>query len=294
MMPRLSRSIYENGGAFLEAARLIRKLQTYHIGRKIELVPTIDSTQDEILRRAEQGEPEGFVLVAGCQTAGRGRQGDRWFSPAGTGLYVSVLLRPDFRTVALIPLALGLSAAQAVEAVSAHIVELKWPNDLILKGRKLGGVIAESQVREGRIQHIAAGIGINVQEPEGGWPPEIAMRAACIGCNTPREDLISELLNAIETNYTHLRRGRAMAILDQYRSRCLQRSGKPVRISHDDGRSVEAIAVDVEDDGSLLVEHADGRRERIYGQPVTLALHGRAGDSPRERTKCCNGYPSDQ
>lgn len=255
-------------GVFLDPNAMVPRLTTYYIGRYLEQAWIVESTQDEVRRRAAEGAPEGLVVVAERQTAGRGRKGDRWFSPAGSGLYLSLLLRPRFPDVMLIPLALGLAAAQAVDAVSKHRPDLKWPNDIMIGDRKLGGVIAESQMQEGQVLFVVAGIGINVSEPVEGWPPELASTAASLGPDVDREWLLPELLNAIEANYEAIKTGHSAAMLAEYRNRCPYRRGAPVMITAGDGVREEAQAIEIEADGSLLVEMPDGTRQRLYGHQV--------------------------
>lgn len=262
--------ITESSGSehILDADLFYPRLRTYYIGRKIETRSAVDSTQDVVRQRAGAGEAEGFVLVADTQTGGRGRKGDRWFSPSGSGLYLSLLLRPRFPAIMPLPLALGLAAAQAVEAVSDVRAELKWPNDLTVDDRKLGGILAESQVQDGVVLYVVAGIGINVHEPAGGWPPELARTAACIGMGATREGLLAELLNAIEANYELLRAGDVEAVLTEYRRRCPYRGGAPVTFVGADGRPEEARAIEIESDGALLVELPGGAEQRLYGHQV--------------------------
>jgi len=246
------------------------QLQTIYIGRTMEFVDATESTQDDVRRRAETGAAEGLVIVAGRQTAGRGRQGHTWFSPPRTGLYVSILLRPLMESLPLLPLALGLSAAEAVERTASRRPTLKWPNDIYLDGGKLGGIIAESQIQDDSVAFVVAGIGINLDSPLLGWPGELEKAAVSLGGRARKADLLPELLNAVERNHEHLKAGRDAQVLEAYRALCLDRAGRPITVHSAEGRQRMATAIDVAEDGSLLVEYSDGSREHIYGEMVSL------------------------
>lgn len=243
------------------------------IGREIVFRGRVESTQDEVRGAGATGAAEGFAVVADSQSSGRGRKGNRWHSPPGTGLYVSFLLRPPAHAVTLLSLALGLSTSQAVESVCGIETELKWPNDLIIGGKKAAGIIAESQVQDERVLYVVAGIGINVSEPAGGWPREVADIATALPEGTSREALLAELFNAAEINYDHLRRGAGSRVLDEYRRRCPYRRGAPVIVGGwQAGAEEEAVAIEVAEDGGLLVERKGGIRETLYGHEVRMQV----------------------
>ncbi|MEW6368500.1 MAG: biotin--[acetyl-CoA-carboxylase] ligase [Acidobacteriota bacterium] len=254
---------------FLDLTLFAERLRTYYIGRKIEMVREIVSTQLAVLRKAEEGEEEGFVLVADRQSSGRGRKGDRWYSPPGTGLYLSLLLRPTFQPWSILPLSIGLSVAQGIEAAAGLTPSLKWPNDIMLEDRKVAGILVESQVQEGRLLGVVAGIGVNVADPEAGWPADLADTAIGVGAGVAREELLAELLNSIELNYDLLREGRTDRVLAEYRRRCAQHPGDPILVSRPDKAAEQATVVQIEPDGALLIECRDGSQERLYGEQIT-------------------------
>ncbi len=142
----------------------------------------VDSTNDIALALAAGGAPEGTSVLADVQGAGRGRRGRSWFSPAGAGLYLSVVVRPgeSARTLSLLTLAAGVAAAEAVAAASGLPVELKWPNDLVTgrPWRKLGGLLCESTGPGATVDAVVVGLGINLRQ--AAYPPEIADRATSI------------------------------------------------------------------------------------------------------------------
>lgn len=247
----------------------------------IRWVAETGSTNADVMDLARHGEREGVVLVADHQTAGRGRSGRTWTAPPGASLLCTVLLRPPAPVAPLVTFALSLAAADAVESLAGFAPGLKWPNDLVVDDgtstRKLAGILAEAEwppsahnsggYREPAAHEratVAAGIGLNVD-----WPDEvpeeladvaIALNHVC-GRSIPREDVLHEMLGHLEGHYGRLVSGQAAAVLDIWRSRS-STIGRRVRV--DLGSSdLEGTAVDVTDQGHLVVETADGRRRTL-------------------------------
>jgi len=249
------------------------------------------STNADAMELARQGEPEGIVLVADHQTAGRGRAGRSWVAPPGAGLLVSVLLRPPAPVVDLATMAVAVSAAAAVARVAGFEPRLKWPNDLVWPGdgsardRKLAGILAEADWPAGSsisagwkepAAHdravVVVGIGVNVDWPDE-FPDELADLAVAIKhvVDEPvdREDLLIALLEELGPRYAALVDGDRTSLLAEWRSRSAT-LGRWVRVDlgADD---VEGTAVDVTDDGHLVVETLEGiRRELAVGDVVHL------------------------
>jgi BirA family biotin operon repressor/biotin-[acetyl-CoA-carboxylase] ligase len=170
-------------------------------GAPVVALESVDSTNEEVRRRAAAGAPEGLVVVADSQTAGRGRRGHTWHSPPGAGVYLSLLLRPKVpaaEAVAL-PLRAGLATCRALRALGLEPV-LKWPNDVLVGGRKVAGILVESVTgREGLVDVAVVGIGVNVAAHP--MPADIAHTATSIesalGRPVPRADLAARLLRAL-------------------------------------------------------------------------------------------------
>ena len=220
----------------------------------------IDSTNRWVLEQARAGAPEGLVAVADHQTAGRGRLGRTWTAPPGGSLLASILLRPDLPpdSLHLVTAAVALSAADACRAVAGVEPELKWPNDLLVGGRKLAGVLAEADLAgagAGGGAVVVAGIGLNVNWP-GPLPEELQATATSLdraaGREVDREALLVELLVGVEGRYAGLsqERGRA-GLASEYRARCTT-IGRVVRVDLAD-ESFTGTACDVTDGGQLLV-----------------------------------------
>jgi BirA family transcriptional regulator, biotin operon repressor / biotin---[acetyl-CoA-carboxylase] ligase len=169
---------------------------------KLHFAPATDSTNSDAVEAARAGAPHGSVYFAGEQLAGRGRGGNIWHSAAGDGLYASVLLCPrlPISSLPLLPLAAGLAAADAVRAVSGLIVDLRWPNDLLLGPRKAGGILVEAHTEDGAVSYAVIGIGINVHQRE--FPSGLATPATSLDLESKRrtscQPLLAALLKSLE------------------------------------------------------------------------------------------------
>ena len=250
------------------------------IGSTVTVLPVVDSTQNVVRAAAQQGAAEGLVVVAGQQTAGKGRLGRDWWSPDDGGLYVSMLLRPRIAPDRLgwITMAVALGAAEAVETVCGVRPELKWPNDLAWRGRKLAGVLAEATFTDGQINYVIAGIGLNIQT-DFSQRPDLAQRAVSLqeitGQPIPVKPLLEMMLVRIETHYLALQAG----ISPQPRwAERLVTLGQPVTVTTMTGETLTGIAERAEDDGRLVLRLPDGDTRTVSAGDVTLAtpLHAEA------------------
>ena len=169
---------------------------------KLHFAPTTDSTNTDALEAARASGPHGSVYFADEQLAGRGRGDHAWLSAAGQGLYVSILLRPAIPAarLPLLPLAAGLAAANAIRETTGLTVDLRWPNDLLIGSRKVGGILVESKIETNLVAYAVVGIGINVHQR--GFPENLATPATSLdlesGKTVSRQTLLIELLAAIE------------------------------------------------------------------------------------------------
>ena len=169
------------------------------LGRPIHYYPSIDTTMRRAAELAEQGEPAGAVVIAEEQTAGRGRLGRSWISERGAGLYFSLILRPRLSAgdAAVVTLALGLAVARAIHRLTSTPCDLRWPNDVLLGGRKCCGILTEMAAEGDRVRHVIGGIGVNVNQTE--LPAELMETATSLrlatGCEYSRDALLAEILN---------------------------------------------------------------------------------------------------
>jgi BirA family biotin operon repressor/biotin-[acetyl-CoA-carboxylase] ligase len=217
------------------------------------------STNDDVKAAAHQGEPEGLVVIADRQTAGRGRMRRAFFSPEATGLYMSVLLRPPLKAsdAVFVTAAAAVAVAEAIEHVSGRSADIKWVNDVFLDGKKVCGILAEGSVgADGQLSHVALGIGVNVAPPPSGFPEGLQdIACAVFDHNAPRDArarLAAEILARLLC-YRDLER---RAFLPGYRSRSLV-TGKSVMVSLG-GETFPARAVSIDDDCRLIVETSRG------------------------------------
>jgi BirA family biotin operon repressor/biotin-[acetyl-CoA-carboxylase] ligase len=217
----------------------------------------LDSTNRHALELARQGAPEGLVVVADHQTAGRGRLGRSWEAPPGSSLLMSVLLRPPLAPdrLHLTTVAVALAAADACAAVAGFRPALKWPNDLVVEDRKLGGILAE--VPEPGA--VVVGLGLNVtwsRPPEGLEAIGVAINQVA-GSDVDREVVLAAILGNLERRYRELL-DRPDDLVAAYRQGC-STIGRDVRVELTSG-AFTGMAVEVNDDGHLVVDDADGAR----------------------------------
>ena len=244
------------------------------MGRRMHWLESTASTNDVAARLAESGAEEGTTVVADMQTAGRGRHGRVWFSPPGAGLYVSVIVRPgtgldnDENPAALLTLASGVAIAEAVRAATGLPAEIKWPNDVLIGGRKLAGILAEAAVQAGVLQFIVVGFGVNLQP--AAYPPQLASRVTSIEVETTRPAeralILAEILAALGERYADLRAGRFDAILSAWRQLAPSLRGALVEWDSPAG-VVRGFAQDVDRHGALLVR-VGAKVERVIAGEV--------------------------
>ena len=217
-------------------------------GWRVRRIPETGSTNADLLAEAAAGAPHGTVLVTDHQTAGKGRLGRVWDAPPGANLLVSVLFREGFDPARPHELTqrVGVAAARTVDRLAGVGAELKWPNDVLVGGRKLAGILAQAGGRDGRLTHVVVGMGLNL-----GWAPEGA--ASLPGVD--RDAFLTAWLEELAAGF------QAGPIGAEYRRR-LATLGQRVRVDLPDG-AIEGVAVDVADDGALVVEDGSGDRRVV-------------------------------
>jgi len=233
---------------------------------EIRRFESIDSTNRYVLGEARRGAAAGLVAVADHQTAGRGRRGRSWSAPPGSSLLVSVLLRPmvPATRVHLLTMAAGVALCEAVEATAGFAPVLKWPNDVMVEGRKLAGLLAESELgANGAATAVVVGAGVNVDWPS--LPPELADTAtACnlvAGRPVDRDALLDAFLNCLGARVAALAN-----VVPDYRGR-LSTLGRRVRVETTSG-TLTGTALDVGGAGELIVEDDEGTRTSVHAGDV--------------------------
>ncbi len=240
------------------------------MGRKAELHADLPSTNDRARALAAGGAPEGTLVVALTQSGGRGRLGRAWSSPAG-GLYLSLVLRPDESMLrrASIALVAGLAASEALDTVGRAATALKWPNDVLLDGKKIGGVLAEV-TRERNEAVVILGVGLNVDTPPESFPPEVRSIATSLraskGKSFSLEETLRHFLSHLEGHYTSIRKGSGALLLSRAADR-MTMLGQRVRVKLAE-RTIEGVASGLNATGALVVELDRNQREIIYAGDV--------------------------
>lgn len=224
-----------------------------------------------ILKERADSLPEGFTLIARRQTAGRGRQGRSFYSPGVTGLYMSLLLRPDLapRELALLTPAAAVAAARAADRCFAVRTDIKWVNDIYLRGRKVCGILAESAPGNDRaLRHVVLGLGFNIAPPEGGFPPELENIAGAIvpqAAPGDRERLAAAFLEEFFSLYRALPE---TPFFDEYKKRNFIKMRDVTVITPSE--TYPARALDVLSDFSLGLRLTDGSESRIAAGEVSI------------------------
>ena len=243
--------------AFLQS--LTFSLKTSVLGRgDIEFHDSIGSTNARAKDLAAAGAPEGTLTTADAQTLGRGRLGRAWHSPPGRNLYFSLVLKPNLppERTPLITLAAGLGVAEAIKKHTGLDIQIKWPNDLLIDGKKIVGILCEMEMQGPKVAFVILGIGINVNLALSDLTPEIAKTASSLmiasGKSWERPELLAEILYHVENNYLEIGRGSIQSILARYRKSC---STIDSLVGLPQGsEAVEGHALDIDENGELLVE----------------------------------------
>ena len=253
----------------LVAATVKQGLHTHVVGRRLLYFPELTSTMDRAAELADQGAEEGTVVVAEKQSAGRGRHGRSWVSQPGNLLF-SVLFRPELDQLPFISIIGGVAAARAVRKTTGLDPRIKWPNDLMLRGRKAAGILAESAIAGEAVWYAVLGIGINVALDTQAYaeeigPPAVSINAAA-GKEVPRERLLRQLLLELDSLYLQARRG--VSPVPEWRD-LIENLGSRVTVTSAAG-SVSGTAADIDELGNLVLLRDDGQRITMTAGDVTL------------------------
>ena len=245
------------------------------IGRDIQVFRETTSTSDVVEKLARDGVAEGAVVFAESQTRGRGRLGRRWVSPPGGGLWLSVLLRPTCRPqeTTRLTVAAAVAVARAVRQQTGLIPEVKWPNDLLLRGRKFAGILTELTGEQDRVRHAVLGIGIDVNLAAADLPAELRRHSTSLrlelGRPVSRAELAVALLRELDAAYARLQGGGFEKLADEWEAGCTT-LGREIEVTVGD-RRLKGRAEALDADGSLLLRTRFGRLERITGGDVLVA-----------------------
>lgn len=259
-------------------------LATRWLAREIEWLDATDSTNRVAGERARAGARHGYTVVAEGQTAGRGRLGRSFFSPPYLNLYTSLVLRPSL-SLAEAPtaiLAAGVAVAEVVAETAGDpaAVEVKWPNDVLLGGRKTSGILMELSAEATRVGHLVLGIGVNLNVERESFPEEFRAAATSLACElgrpVPRADFARRLFGTLE-DVLDIHAERGFAALRPRWDRFYRMAGRRVVVSEPGGARLEGVALEAEADGALAVRRGDGAVVRVLAGDVTLSPRAGAG-----------------
>lgn len=253
------------------AAEIEYRLQTEFLGRRLYQYGDIGSTNVRAAELAESGAPEGTLVLADRQLHGKGRLSRNWHSPAGVGIYQSLVLRPKISatTAAAISLVAALALAETIEQLYSLEAQIKWPNDILHDGRKLAGVLTELTSDSDQVRHLVLGIGINCNQTE--FPAEIGGHATSLrivrGEPIMRVELLCEFLLIFEKRYLQMQREGFLSLLAEIKVRSAVLGKRITFRSHSESKS--GVAVDIDSSGRLVVE-SGGSRVTLAAGEITL------------------------
>lgn len=282
-IPSRGYRLVETPADVYSGSEIASRLHTKWAGQKLYFFESTGSTNPDAKRFAEEGAPHGTTVVADRQTAGRGRRGRSWESPAGTSIYFTIVIRPTFvpDKASMITLVMALSVAEAIQQATGLDTGIKWPNDIVVNGKKVVGILTEMSMTPemNEIQFLVAGVGVNVnQESSEDFPEEIRKTATSLriesGRQTDRAALLERILARFETDYETFERTLDLSGLQtRYEARLVGRNAA-VRVLDPVGEYT-GISRGITDTGELIVERETGETVLVYAGEVSVrGLYG--------------------
>jgi BirA family biotin operon repressor/biotin-[acetyl-CoA-carboxylase] ligase len=248
--------------------------RTKVIGRDIRVFEETTSTNDIVEKLARDGVREGVVVFAESQTKGRGRLGRKWVSPPRKGLWFSILLRPQIHPMAVTQLTIAAATAlfRAIRAQTGLKPEIKWPNDILIRGKKTAGILTELSAELDEVKHVILGIGVDVNLAATELPADLRKIATSLkiesGAHQNRSALAVKILHELDHDYERVCSGKFEAVANEWEEHC-STMGHRVVIQVGD-RKVQGCAESLDTDGALLVRTQHGHLERVIGGDVSL------------------------
>ncbi len=248
-------------------------IKTKWAGRKLFFYESLDSTNVQARREAGLGAPHGTLVVADKQTQGRGRRGREWESPSNANIYFTILLRPEFEPdqASMLTLLMAYCVANAITIETGEQALIKWPNDIVMNGKKVCGILTELEVKEGSINNVVIGVGINVSKQT--FSSDTMDKATCIetecGKNISRGALIAQIMKVFEDNYNDFIIAKDLSpIIEEYNAILVNKDAQVCVL--DPLGEFRAIAKGVTPTGKLLVETQEGEWKEIYAGEVSV------------------------
>lgn len=250
------------------ATTITRGLKTNLIGRRVIYLPSVTSTMDAARGEAKKGAAAGTVIIAGEQREGRGRLKRQWLSPAGN-IALSIILYPGIKSLPYLIMIASLGAVKSIESVTGLKAQIKWPNDILINGKKVGGILIENEVRGNKVAYSILGVGINVALNVADHK-EIAATATSLKDESGKVDLRIKIIRSLLTEFDRLYRQLpdGKEIYEAWRDR-LATLGKKAR-AVSGSQITEGIAEAVDESGALVIREADGKHTRVVAGDVTL------------------------
>lgn len=257
---------------------ILECLNTKWAGRDLYFYECTGSTNQDALHLLEKGAKEGVVAVAGSQEAGKGRRGRAWQSPPDVNVYMTLGLRPEYAPdlAPMVTLVMAMAVVSAIEDCCALQCLIKWPNDVVIKGKKVCGILTEMTLQAGKAPHVVVGVGINVNE--GDFPEELQQIATSLylesGDEVCRSLLIAKTMEYFEYYYERFLQTKDMSLLKEEYMQKLVNTGKKVRVL-DLQEEFEGVAQGIDDKGQLLVQKDDGNVVAVYaGEASVRGIYG--------------------
>jgi len=258
----------------LSASEVKRGIHTKTIGKEILIFDEVGSTNDIAMELGAKGGEDGLVVVAESQSHGKGRLGRTWISPKGVNLYVSVLLRPEFSPhhASALTMMASVATATAISRVTGLVTEIKWPNDILIGGKKVSGILTEMHAEGDRIHYVVIGVGVNVNMKREDFPDNLRMPAASLmeyaGRKIDRNELLRALLESMDSNLEMISRKGIVSIVPKWRRLC-GTLNRRVKISLP-GEAIIGVAEDVTQEGGLIVTIGEGAKRVVYAGDLTI------------------------
>lgn len=257
----------------LSEAEIASRISGRWAGGEVCYFQETDSTNTQAKALAEKGAPHGTIVAADCQLAGKGRRGRVWESPSGRDIYVTLLLRPQIAPVKapMLTLVMAMAVAEAVREYTGLEAGIKWPNDIVVSGKKVCGILTEMSVEADYISYVVIGTGINVNQPS--FPEELAERASSLYLETGRQwkraPLLALVLEKFEQYYALFSASEDLSGIQEAYNRILVNAGREVRIMEPEGEYT-AFARGINEKGELLVQKDGGQEEAVYAGEVSV------------------------
>lgn len=252
----------------LTVDEVTRRLETNVFGQNLHLFETVESTQNVARAAAEEGAAEGTVFLAEQQLSGRGRMGRGWVSPRGKGIWMSMVLRPTvpIHFAPQLTLLTAVALCRSLKRITALPIGIKWPNDLLIEGKKISGILLESAAEDERLRYVIAGIGISVNLEESDYPAELLEKAASLriisGQKWTREQIIADFLKEWEQLYFLYHEQGFSPIVTLWEALSVS-LGKPARLITPQG-DIIGVPIGLDESGAIRIEFADGSVRPVF------------------------------